>query len=355
MSTKPGAGGPKLRRLNMGQVFIILAVVSAVLTIFVFKSLVSPNKGPVAPTMTVQTKPLVVASHEIFAGEVVTPDSIKVIDWPEKQYPNADVFQSPEKIVGHVAKNQIFPGEPLYKQALDGENSQGGLPVIIPHGYRAMTILVTENKDVGGFVRPGDHVDVVGSFEYRIPEATQKSVSEKSGLLLQDSFHVAQTILQDVQVLAIAQDMYEKKNLLDQATQSKNNTPPPPTNNPSNNVQEGDTTKGKIVSSVTLAVTPEQAEKLAFADSRGELRLALRPEDEHEQVHLIGAIGEDIVPLKNLYEKIQEVTGSEPDLFVHGKKLDQDAANAPPMPAPMPIPQHEVQVFEGTNSSRVSF
>jgi len=341
MSTRPGAGGPKLPRLNMGQVFIGLAIVSAILTMVIFKNMMGAK--PVEQKVEAKTKPVVVAQLQMYAGEVVKPENIKVVEWPQDTYPEGEVYQSTDKLVGHAIKTDIFPGQPVFRQNMAGEGSAGGLPVIIPKGYRALTIMVTENKGVGGFIKPGDRVDIIGNFQFQLPEETQRAISHRSGALIEKSFSVTQTVLQDVQVLAIAQEMVTKGSIKPVAT-----NPGPPVMN------ADDATRAKVVSSVTVAVTPEQAEKLSFADARGDLRLSLRPEDEHEQLHLIGAVGNDVVPMNNLIEKAASI---ESDLNIPPEDSSPPTlAQNNNMPPPPPMsPSHQVEVYEGTTRNTVSF
>lgn len=342
MSVRPTAGGPKLRRLNMGQVFILLAVVSAVLTMIIFKKL--STGGGQEKTVEIPTKPLVVASQQLFAGEVISSGSVKVIDWPEKHYPKSDVYEDPSQIIGRVIKKELFPEEPIYKLNLAGSSSMGGLPVVIPPGYRAITISISESKGVAGFIKPGNHVDVVGTFEFE-----NKSSKDE------ESFHVTQTVLQNVQVLAIAQEMFEKKNIIEESLEdnpkeSQDNKSPD--KKAAKKEEKGSSNpaaaKGKLVSSVTLAVSPEQAEKLTFADDRGDLRLTLRPENDNEELSLLGVLSEDVVPLQKLYEKMQRF-GSESSL---------PASSSFPALATQPVqpsPSHSVEVIEGITKSTASF
>lgn len=361
MSSRPSSGGPRLRRLNMGQVFIILAVISAVLTIVILKNLMS-NKVVSEKEVKIETKPIVVATSQIFSGEPITSGNVKVVDWPTDHYPEADVYKDLRKIKGRVAKTTIFSGEPVFRLSLAGEESRGGMPVVIPSGQRAMTILVNENKGVAGFVKPGDRVDVIGTFEFDIPEETQKAISGKSGMLLEDSLHATQTVLQDVQVLAIAQDMYSKKSVIEEGMEGDKEKEKEK-DEKKDTKKTKDATKAKVVSSVTLSVTPEQAEKLAYAEARGELRLSLRPENEHEQVQLLGAFGNDIMPLSSLYEKALSFTaGLDPDLLTGGfsggpGKAAEASQDVPPIAstASFAPAARNVEVIEGVSKSSVSF
>lgn len=365
MSARPNAGGPKLRRLNMGQIFIILAVVSAILTIIVINSLMGNQSAPQKSEL--KTKPLVVATQQLLSGEIIGPGSIKTIDWPVDHYPKgANVYEDPNKLLGRVVKRDVYPGEPVYRLSLAGEESSGGLPVVIPHGYRAMTIQVTETKGVGGFVKPGDHVDIIGSFEYDISESAKRAASDRAGFLLQDRLQIAQTVLQDVQVLAIAQEMYQKTASSVEKVSLKDGNQAESSDAQASQTSQAspDSVKPKLVSSVTLAVTPEQAEKLAFADSRADLRLVLRPENEHEQVDVLGVVPEDVIPLKKLYEKATELAGLgwDPALLA----ADPAPVADDPKPAPAykpqrqaPMPMHKrvrsVELIQGDARTSVSF
>ncbi len=354
MSMKPAAGGPRLRRLNMGQIFILLAVVSFVITIFVFKSMMGGKQEVKAEK--VETRPLVVAAHQLFSGEVITPDSLKEIEWPVEHYPKSNVYDSADKVVGRVVKSNIYAGQPIYQPSLAGGESDGGMPVVIPPGHRAMTILVTENKGVGGFVKPGNRVDIIGTFKIEISEASQEALAKKNGPLLEESIDVTQTILQNVQVLAIAQEMYEKKSDIEAGLQGD-----PEKKKEAGNKKDADpeVTKAKVVSSVTLAVTPEQAEKLAFADTKGDLRLALRPENEDEEKQLLGAFSADVVPLQNIFEKVNQIaSGFDPGMFNDPPPIPEPVgkqmASAPPL-MPDPSPGRTVEVIEGVSKSSVGF
>lgn len=335
-------GPSPFKNLSMGHLFILLAVVSAILTFVIFQTVLAPkpqaNKVAVA-----ETKPLVVAVTDLMPGEIIASGSVQTIEWPANHYPAGPTYSDVNALLGRIVKSTVGAGQPLFSSQLAGGDSGGGLPVVIPKGYRAMTILVTENKGVGGFIRPGDHVDIIGSFEYRVPEAVQKALAEKNGVAGEDSFNVTQTVLQDVLVLAIAQEMYLKKDGVSQvadattAVASKASAPQPVTDDP---------TKAKLVTSVTFALTPEQAEKLAFADFKGDLRLTLRPENEHDQVDLYGAVTEDVVPMKNLYQK-GSVSSEAAYSGTSGGSKKSSGHWASPKPP--------VELIEGLNKTTVSF
>jgi len=126
------------------------------------------------------------------------------------------------------------------------------LSFIIPEGMRAMTIAIDEIKGVAGFVKAGERVDVVGTFEL-------------------GELHTAWTIIQDAEVLAMAQDMGE----------------PVKTEKSDKNGNKVRKDSAKVGASVTLAITPQQAQQLALAEELGVLRLVLRPLLNEEPVKLM--------------------------------------------------------------------
>lgn len=122
-------------------------------------------------------------------------------------------------------------GEQILSHHLLNQSGLSGLTATLPPGMRALTIGVNEVVGVGGFVKPGDTVDILGTFE------------DRSG-----NEAYTKTVLQDVEVLAIEQDMEVK-----------------------------DDTTAKVATNVTLSLSLQDAERLTLAEETGRLRLALRP------------------------------------------------------------------------------
>lgn len=196
---------------------------------------------------TIQNKPaskpaeipkamVVVAKSTIPARTVVRPEWIELREVPVHSIPS-DAIRQTKDAMGKVTRSEVLAGESIRKGRLLGENEKLGLPLLIPPGYRGITISVDEVIGVAGFVKPGDIVDVL--------------VTLNEGII-EDDTKVTLTLLQSVQVVAIGQDI------------------DPPANN-------DQAKKGKLASSVTLAVEPKDAERLVLAGESGRLRLALRP------------------------------------------------------------------------------
>ena len=146
---------------------------------------------------------------------------------------------SPEKAVeGAIVRDPILSGEPITARKIVRGGEGGYLSVVLGPGKRAMAVPVTSETAVGGFILPGDRVDVIQTHE-------QTTVGEGDGGGKQV---VAETVIQNVRVLA-----------LDQTTAA-----------------EKKDAKTIVASTATLEVGPVEAEALSRAKATGPVTLTLR-------------------------------------------------------------------------------
>lgn len=184
--------------------------------------------------------PVVVAARQISPGAPITRDKLTTVVWPEGlALPGAS--SKPADIEGRVARQVIYPGEPVLGSKLAPEDVKGGLAAVISPGKLAITVRVNDVIAVAGFTLPGSFVDVLAS--------TRDS----------DGQPFSRIVLSRVKVLAIAQDT------------------------------TGDPAKPKVTNAVTLELTPAQAERLDLARSVGTLSLALRNELDNNESRSPGA------------------------------------------------------------------
>jgi pilus assembly protein CpaB len=189
-------------------------------------------------TVSLPTKPVVVAATDLELGAQVRPDDLRVIDWPANSVPEG-AFSAPDEIVGRGLVMPVIQNEPILPMKLAGKDAGSGLPVVIPEGMRAMSVRVNDVIGVAGYVLPGTRVDVLATAS---PSTSQADTTTK-------------LVLANVQVLASGTKM------------------------------EQDTEQGKpmAVNVVTLLVDPEQAERLTLGSTEGKIQLALRnPLDKSE-------------------------------------------------------------------------
>lgn len=187
----------------------------------------------VAQKTEVKSSKVVVAAADIDLGSPLTPQMLKVADWPEGSAP-AGAFSDIKALDTRVLKTSVSRGEPILESKLAPLGSTGGLSAVIKEGNRAMTVRVNDVVGVAGFALPGNYVDIVVNTQ---DESMKAENADKT---------ISKIVLEHILVLAVAQE------------------------------QNRDETKPKVVNAVTLEVTPDQAEKLDLARSVGSLSLVLR-------------------------------------------------------------------------------
>ncbi|MBN8551385.1 MAG: Flp pilus assembly protein CpaB [Caulobacterales bacterium] len=138
-----------------------------------------------------------------------------------------------EQIVGAVVRERILAGEPIVASKLIRAGESGFMAVILEPGQRAMSVPLSQEHGAGGFILPGDRVDVIMS------RTASEEIDGRSGF-------ITATVLVNIKVLAIGETT--------QAGDSQNVTG----------------------SNATLEVSPRDAEILALAQAQGELYLVLR-------------------------------------------------------------------------------
>lgn len=200
------------------------------------KAAASPDK--ILPQILVATRPLP-------AGTIIGPDSFRFQTWPEELTDAAYYYKDKmdaQALVGTVVRYPITAGQPLTQGSLVHPEDRGFLAAALGAGMRAVTVAVSQEGGVAGFIFPGDRVDVILSQEISVEEGSSYPDAQ---------LHTAETIVRNVRVLAT-----------DQRITSTN--------------EEG---KTEVVTfgSVTLEATPEIAEKIAVAQNMGRISLALRP------------------------------------------------------------------------------
>lgn len=240
---------------------LVAALLVAVGTAFAARSLFMGASTPQAEAKVEPKGPKVlVALRALPTGTIITADSINFQEWPEELVKDAyfiDGEADMTKLLGTVVRFPVTAGQPVTQGALVAPGDRGFLAAALGPGMRAVTIPVSAKTGVGGFVFPGDRVDLV----------LTQSVSGDSGQPLKAS----ETILRNLRVLAT-----------DQSTESE--------------IAEGKTVV-RAFRTVTLEVTPRIAEKVAVAQTIGSLSLSLRSlADDQAQLERVIANGEVKVP-----------------------------------------------------------
>jgi len=204
---------------------------------------------------------VVVAKQEIPLGAKITADQLMLAPIPNGSAPDG-VFRKIDQVVGRVAIQAIGLRETVTNMKLAPLGTGGGLPAVIPEGYRAVTVKVDDVVGISGFVMPGSYVDVVAVVT---PMA-------RAGNEMPEP--ISKIVLQHIKVLASG----------------------PKIDSPEDQRQP------TSVKAVTLMVTPEQSEKLVLAANEGKLQLVMRNYSDDETAETTGADkgkllrGENVTP-----------------------------------------------------------
>ena len=278
---------------------LLLASISAVAAFLLISS--RPDAVPaVVQAAPPAGEPVLVGARSIAVGEVLTGDDIEVA-YVAPETKASRVLTESAQAIGEVALVAIPKGE----QILAGSVGVSAAPAEntfarnVPLGMRAVTIASEETVGVGGFVLPGDRVDVIAGFELK-PAVPGDTVEKRLGLGGSDelesesdgeptntgtpvsgddaeesseaddeSFPMAELLLQDVEVLAIGQEL-DGAAAAAAAPDSEADTAP------EDEGAAGRTSRAEAAS-VTLLVSPAQALRLLLAvQADGVFRLLLR-------------------------------------------------------------------------------
>ncbi|WP_265570446.1 Flp pilus assembly protein CpaB [Sphingomicrobium nitratireducens] len=239
---------------------LVIAVVAAVMAKNMFAG-AGAQQANAAPVIPVGPKVLI-AKKPLPVGTIIEPDSLVFQPWPKEMiqgtyYTEEEEDADPAALYGTVVRTAIAAGQPITRGSLVGPNDRGFLAAALGPGMRAITVPVSATSGVAGFVFPGDRVDLV---------LTQQ-VEGEDGPPLKTS----ETIVRNLRVLATDQRIDEKN-------------------------EDGEI-EVKTFSTVTVEVTPKIAEKIAVAQSIGDLSLSLRSiADNTAELERAVAAGEVVVP-----------------------------------------------------------
>lgn len=193
-------------------------------------------------------KPVVVASTDLLPGVAIEEAMLTETQVPQK-FLQPGAIASMKDVVGQIPAVPIPQGGQVTGTSMTGVGR--GLATKVPRGKRAMSVAVTDVSGVSGLIRPANYVDVLGI------------ITTGSGLGATDQRAMVVTLLQNVMVLAVGEDIGEVK----------------PEKAPSNEQEALDILAARQrqgVSSVTLALSPQEAQDLALAQQVGDITFTLR-------------------------------------------------------------------------------
>ena len=261
-----GASEPGNNRL-----MFVAAVAFAVIAAALVYAALGDRGGGDSGAGTIAMQDVVVAARGAEVNTLLTLDMLEVRSVAADQV-LAGAAASPEALVGLPVRFPIQAGEQITstKVGVDPVQDSKDIALIIKPGMRAFSVAATEVTAVGGLILAENHVDVIAV--YREDE---------------DGFVRASTVLQDIEVLSVAQ----------QAQQPVPATAAQSAGDAASSGELGEGVRGQRpeelerqpgARSVTLALTPEQAQLLAALQARADVQiwLSLRPVDDTAEVPL---------------------------------------------------------------------
>lgn len=257
------------RRRKLGVVFALILALITSLVVWNYTQRLQIQLRQASAAAKTTTVPVLVAVHDIPASTTITPSLVKVAQVP----PNLRLSQALVNTSQANNKTVAYPittGEQILPSQLVKPHPPEGLTANVPAGKRAISVNVNEVIGDAGLINPGNRVDVIASFS--------RQVMGKDEALL---------ILQDIQVLAVDQ-AFKGASVQPTSTAGRpasaspiGGTLPGGTSAQPTSALAATATPVAVVThpnakTVTLAVTPEQAERLVLAEETGKIRLILR-------------------------------------------------------------------------------
>lgn len=248
-----------MRLLTRRQAFGVAAVIALVVAglVYVVLSQQARVPEPVVP----QTTTVVVATQDIPAftpitGAMVTTKTMNVDAAPVGALGNV------QQAIGQLAQSDLVADQTITQADIAPRTASHGLTFVIPQGLRAVTVALDAISGVGGFVFPGDHVDVLATFK-------------------EGEVTLTRTILQNVEVLAMNE-------LTTRPVTTRQQAGPADQGAQTGQGEQAEAPAAEAVRSATLAVTPDQAEALILSAVEGTVHMVLRPREDSNIVSLAG-------------------------------------------------------------------
>jgi len=220
-------------------VMIAFAVVFGLLAVFVAQSWLNSQaemrmKNLEAQKKPVTTRTIVIAKQQLQFGAELTQPMLREVPWPAEAMPEGAFATVSELLSGgkRIVLSPIEPNEPVLAVKVTGPGQRATLSALVRDGMKAVTIRVNDVEGVGGFVLPGDRVDVA------LTRQLDKGAAS------------TEIVLQNARVLAVDQSADERSN------------------------------KPSVAKAVTLEVDTVGAQKIGLAASVGTLSLMLRKAGE---------------------------------------------------------------------------
>ena len=243
--------------------FIAIALAAGAFFITMHFTAQEPDKGIVAQPQAVYkevpTVDVYTAKEEIPIGAIIKPEMLDIQPWPKHLKLDDMMEANPEQsnnLVKMVARTPFTKGEPIMISRLANEKDPNFLAASLPKGMRVVTIAVDQVSGVGGFVYPGDRVDILITHDIALSQ--HEDVKPDGTKVEAKRDPITEVLLSNIRVMAVNQ-------------KSSIHGGEPPT----------------LPATVSLEVSASDAQKIRLTENgNGRLSLALRSLKDKDEIEL---------------------------------------------------------------------
>jgi pilus assembly protein CpaB len=164
--------------MNVTRLAILgVALLAGVGAFFLMMTGRQAPSAEVVQTVEQKTVRVLVADKDLQRGQRLGADAVKWVDWPEKSLSEAYITEKtggdPAELEKAVARFGLVKDEPILEAKIVRAGASGLLAAVLEPGMRAVTMRITPETGVSGFVLPGDRVDVYYSESTGVKTQTQ--------------------------------------------------------------------------------------------------------------------------------------------------------------------------------------
>lgn len=262
-------------------IMLLLAIISGAIAVFLANTWLnshSQQASVVAPPPAMVTSTIVVAATDLSFGVPLQAETLREIPWPKSSVPDGAFAKITDVLAGgrRVVLSPISPNEPVLKWKISGVGARASLSAVVTEGMRAVAIRVNDVVGVGGFVLPGDRVDLLYTRSQNNDEGASTDI-----------------LIQNVRVLAIDQEADQKKD------------------------------QPQVVKVVTVEVSTLDAQKIALAQTTGSLSLILRAAGSLDRAAAEHLVEGELVSSPSIAANLPKSVEVEPVAY-----MDETASNA---------------------------
>ena len=212
------------------------------------------NRTTETTVVQAETEQIFVAMKDIPMGDPVSAQAVKLEEWPKDKVPKGAITKL-EDIENRRPKSRIFAGSPILDNQLLGKGAiDQGASDAIPKGSRVVAVKVDAVSGSASLIRPGDRVDILVYITHSGAGGVGRTITK--------------TVLQDIKVFAVNE-------VWDVASSTGE--------------------KSIAAKTISLLVTPTEAEKVTLASEMGQIRLVMRSPEDKEQTKLPGVAVHDVL------------------------------------------------------------